>query len=105
MRRALVKMHNTEAGYLTENDNSTYLFTYFGGYNGSAISLTMPIRKESYLFNSFPSFFDGVLPEGIQLEGLLKSRKIDKRDYFSQLVATGEDLIGALTVHALPDDE
>ncbi len=46
----------------------------------------------------FPPFFDGLLPEGILLEGLLKQRKIDKYDYFSQIVAVGNDLVGAVTV-------
>ena len=34
----------------------------------------------------------------VLLEGLLKQRKIDKSDYFSQLVAVGSDLVGAVTV-------
>jgi serine/threonine-protein kinase HipA len=32
------------------------------------------------------------------LEGLLKIRKIDKNDLFSQLIAVGEDLVGVVTV-------
>jgi serine/threonine-protein kinase HipA len=28
------------------------------------------------------------------LEGLLRIVKIDKKDYFSQLIATGNDLVG-----------
>jgi serine/threonine-protein kinase HipA len=48
--------------------------------------------------NVFPLFLDGLLPEGIQLEGLLKTRKIDRYDYFSQLVAVGNDMVGAVTV-------
>ena len=51
-----------------------------------------------YKFDKFPPFFDGLLPEGIQLEGLLKIRKIDKNDLLSQLIAVGEDLVGAVTV-------
>jgi serine/threonine-protein kinase HipA len=38
------------------------------------------------------------LPEGLLLEGLLKQRKIDKFDYLSQLIAVGNDLVGAVTV-------
>jgi serine/threonine-protein kinase HipA len=58
----------------------------------------MPIKGKSFKYNSFPPFFDGLLPEGIQLEGLLKIKKIDKNDYFSQLMAVGEDMVGAVTV-------
>ena len=32
------------------------------------------------------------------LEGLLKQIKIDKNDYFGQLLAVGGDLVGAVTV-------
>ena len=58
----------------------------------------MPTNQKVYNFNNFPPFFDGLLPEGIQLEGLLKLKKIDRGDYFSQLIAVGEDTVGAVTV-------
>jgi len=32
------------------------------------------------------------------LEALLKRRKIDRNDYFRQILAVGEDLVGAVTV-------
>jgi serine/threonine-protein kinase HipA len=37
------------------------------------------------------------------LEGLLRIVKIDK-DYFSQLIATGNDLVGAVTVKLMEDE-
>jgi serine/threonine-protein kinase HipA len=37
----------------------------------------------------------------MQLEGLLKIRKIDRDDCFSQLMAVGEDMIGAVTVREI----
>ena len=90
MRQALVKMHNIEAGILTEiGDNpvsSPYRFQYFDNYTNAPISLTMPVAGKTYNFEHFPPFFDGVLPEGGQLEGLLRARKIDRSDYFSQLL-------------------
>jgi serine/threonine-protein kinase HipA len=102
MRQALVKMHNLEAGVLIEIDNnassSSYQFQYFETYRGTPISLTMPIGVKIHNFEHFPPFFDGVLPEGGQLEGLLRARKIDRYDYFSQLLAVGHDLVGAVTV-------
>jgi serine/threonine-protein kinase HipA len=42
--------------------------------------------------------FDGLLPEGAQLEALLKTHKIDRNDYFKQLVTVGRDLVGSLSV-------
>jgi serine/threonine-protein kinase HipA len=58
----------------------------------------MPTTKREYIYASFPPFFDGVLPEGVMLEALLKQRKIDRNDLFGQLVAVGEDLVGAVSV-------
>ena len=46
------------------------------------------------------TFFEGLLPEGIMLEGLLRYAKIDKNDYFSQLIQVGHDLVGNVTVEA-----
>jgi serine/threonine-protein kinase HipA len=102
MRQAIVKVHDHEAGILTETDDKRYQFTYHQAYAGAPVSLTMPIptlgTEGGYIYDTFPPFFDGVLPEGGQLEGLLRVRKIDKNDYFSQLLAVGQDLVGAVTV-------
>ena len=97
MRKALVKIHNVIAGKLLE-ENRNYIFRYNNDYSGSPISLTMPVRPEDYEYNTFPPFFDGLLPEGVQLEGLLKKYKIDRTDYFQQLMKVGGDLVGAVTV-------
>ncbi|MDX9697759.1 MAG: HipA N-terminal domain-containing protein [Bacteroidales bacterium] len=103
MRTAKVYMHNKLAGFLTEIEkNRNYKFTYDGNYKGEPISLTMPVELKEFNFNSFPSFFDGLLPEGIQLDGLLRFNKLDKNDYFSQLIATGADLVGAVSVEEIP---
>ncbi len=99
MRRARVLVNGTFAGYLTEIEKGgPYEFNYEPGYIGRPISLTMPIRQSTYRFERFPPFFDGLLPEGIMLEGLLRQQKIDQFDYYSQLVTVGNDLVGAVTV-------
>lgn len=102
MRKAKVYVKGIEAGILTELvQGKEYLFEYLEEYKGLEISLTMPTNQRVYKFKNFPPFFDGLLPEGIQLEGLLKIRKIDRSDYFSQLIAIGEDTVGAVTVKEL----
>jgi serine/threonine-protein kinase HipA len=102
MRTALVKVHNIEAGILTEvGENASspsYRFQYFNDYKGAPVSLTMPVARKVFEYDHFPPFFDGVLPEGGQLEGLLRTRKIDRHDYLSQLIAVGHDLVGSVTV-------
>jgi len=98
-RAAEVYVQGVLAGLLYEHEGGkTYSFRYLKGYTGQAVSLTMPVREETYRFDTFPPFFDGLLPEGIQLESLLRRCKIDKNDYFSQLVAVGADMVGCVTV-------
>lgn len=102
MRSAEISMHGLPAGILEEIDaGKKYRFVYFESYNGTSISLTMPVADKEFVFDRFPPFFDGLLPEGLLLEGLLKYRKIDRHDYFSQLVAVGNDLVGSVTVKGI----
>jgi serine/threonine-protein kinase HipA len=99
MRKAKISVNGAEAGVLTEiKKGKEYLFEYPDGYQGPEISRTMMTDRKVYHFNEFPPFFDGLLPEGIQLDGLLKINKIDRDDCFSQLIAVGNDLVGAVTV-------
>lgn len=99
MRKAKIFVRGVEAGTLTElKQGKEYVFEYLNEYDGMEISRAMPTNIKVYQFDEFPPFFDGLLPEGIQLEGLIKIRKIDKYDYLSQLIAVGEDLVGVVTV-------
>jgi serine/threonine-protein kinase HipA len=101
MRRAKVFFNFHPAGYLTEEVYGIrYVFAYDPAYAGPPVSLTMPVRVEPYFFEEFPAFFDGLLPEGVQLEGLLKQKKIDRDDKFSQLLAVGADTVGAVSVES-----
>lgn len=104
MRQAIVYVHGDRAGILTEMNANEYYFEYDENYQGEAVSLTMPVNHRKYGYKSFPPFFEGLLPEGIMLEGLLRIAKIDKTDYFSQLLATGNDLVGAVTVKLMKDE-
>jgi serine/threonine-protein kinase HipA len=98
MRRARISMHGEEAGLLIEAVLGTsYVFEYLDGYSGPPVSLTMPVKGQRYEFGTFPPFFDGLLPEGAQLEALLRLRKLDRDDPFGQLMAVGQDMVGAVT--------
>ncbi|MBU0559281.1 MAG: HipA N-terminal domain-containing protein [Bacteroidetes bacterium] len=102
MRRALVFNHGIPAGNLIEiQQNSKYLFEYFTEYNGDSISLTMPKAELKFEYDLFPPFFEGLLPEGFMLDGILSSAKIDKNDLFSLLVFVGSDLVGSVTVEEI----
>lgn len=98
MRKADIFVHDRPAGILEESeDGVNYTFSYLPDYDGPPVSLTMPVAGDKYTYPGFPPFFEGLLPEGIMLEGMLRRLKIDRYDYFSQLMATGEDLVGAVT--------
>lgn len=97
MRRALVFVNGELAGSL-EEQNGLYTFRYDEGYTGTPVSLTMPISQHEFSSNGCPSFFEGLLPEGEMLEGLLRQRKIDRNDLFAQLVAIGTETVGAVTI-------
>ncbi|WP_142784677.1 HipA N-terminal domain-containing protein [Changchengzhania lutea] len=104
MRQAIILAHGKRAGILTEIAADDYNFQYDQNYEGEAVSLTMPTNLKKYGYKSFPPFFEGLLPEGVMLEGLLRIAKLDKKDYFSQLIATGNDLVGSVTVQLLENE-
>ena len=98
MKKAQVYQQGQLAGLLEELEGGRYRFSYAVGYAGEPVSLAMPISKAIHEFADFPPVFEGLLPEGVQLEAFLRREKIDRNDPFSQLIAVGADMVGALTV-------
>jgi len=104
MRRARVYNFGILCGYLDEIIlGKEYVFTYRDGYDGKPISLTMPISRTVYHYEQFPPFFDGLLPEGFNLDALCRRMKIDRDDAFRQLLIVGKDVVGSVSVE--PEDE
>ncbi len=101
MKKARVFVNRIEAGIFEQLKNGNYQFTYHSDYQGAAISLTMPLINKVYEFEVFPPFFEGLLPEGNMLEALLLKYKIDRNDYFRQLIQVGQDVVGAVTIEEL----
>ncbi len=97
-RRAVIFQNGELAGRLEEQAGGGWTFTYLDEYEGDPVSLTLPRRTEPYVFENFPAVFEGLLPEGPQLEALLRKHKIDRHDAFRQLITVGADLVGSLTV-------
>lgn len=98
MRKAKVFVKKMHAGYLLDLQNGKYHFHYLDGYKGTPVSLTMPTTNQYYEFDNFPPFFEGLLPEGIALEAFLRKYKLNRDDYFGQLLYLGKDLVGAISV-------
>lgn len=100
MKSARIFQKNQLAGLLEARDDGSYRFTYATGYRGEPVSLTMPTSQLVWEFPRFPAQFEGLLPEGTQLDALLRIRKLDQNDLFGQLLAVGQDVVGSLQIKA-----
>ena len=104
MRKAGVFWKDVRAGILEETDRG-FLFSYDEAYlknpKSRAISLNLPLRKESYESGSFFPFFDGMIPEGWYLDIVSKTLKVAPEDRLGLLLATSSHAIGSVTVRAL----
>ena len=98
-RKADVFYHDRLVGVLEEAD-AGYKFTYDTGYlkNGKAVSLSLPLRAESFESTALFPFFAGLNSEGWYRDIVCATRKIDRTDEFGILLVTGENTIGAVTV-------
>ena len=78
-RHAYVYVRDCYAGILSETD-SGYTFSYDAEYlqqeDASAVSLTIPLRAESYSSSILFPFFDGLIPEGWLLDAISRNWKI-----------------------------
>ncbi|MDA0577077.1 MAG: HipA N-terminal domain-containing protein [Verrucomicrobia bacterium] len=100
-RRARILVHGLPAATLEELEGRRYRLTYDEGYRGPDIARTLPLATRVWELVSFPSFFEGLLPEGDMFESLLRLHKLDRSDLFGQLLAVGRDVVGAVTVEEL----
>ena len=98
MRKAKVCQQGVLAGVLEELADDHWRFTYEDSYTGRPISLTLPTTTKVYEFKKFPPVFEGLLPEGVQLDAMLRRYKLDRTDLFGQLLLVGGDVVGSLTI-------
>ena len=108
MRKAEVRMHNITAGWISKDEDG-YHFVYDNNYLQSsspeAISLTLPLQKESFNSKILFPFFDGLIPEGWLLDIVEKNWKINSRDRMELLLTCCQDCIGAVSVHPLNEKD
>lgn len=108
MRKAEVRMNDVLAGLITQDENG-YHFIYDKKYlqseNGVPVSLTLPLRDESYNSNVLFPFFDGLIPEGWLLDIAEKNWKLNPRDRMGLLTACCKDCIGAVSIIPLSDEQ
>ena len=104
MRKAEIKIYDTTAGWLVEDENG-YHFNYDSSYLNATspdpISLTLPLKEQPYTSKILFPFFDGLIPEGWLLNIASESWKITTNDRMGLLLACCQNAIGAVSVHPL----
>ncbi len=108
MRRAEIKMHDSIAGWLTQDENG-YHFVYDSSYlkteSPEPVSLTLPLKEAPFNNNVLFPFFDGLIPEGWLLDIAEKNWKLNPRDRMGLLLACCKDCIGAVSVDPVNEEE
>lgn len=101
MRKAKVYCFGKFAGCLQE-DEEGFTFSYDVAYlqreGAEPVSLTLPLREESYRSNQLFPFFDGLIPEGWLLDVAQESWKLNPRDRMGLLLACCKECIGSVSV-------
>jgi serine/threonine-protein kinase HipA len=93
------------SGALAREDQYKHVFAYGHGYSGEAVSLTMPVRLESWVSRELHPIFQMNLPEGALLEAIRNAiAKLIGDDDLSLLYVTGGNQIGR-NHFSLPDDK
>lgn len=108
MRQGRVLCNGIAAGLITENETG-YTFVYFKRYlsydGAQPVSLTLPLREESYHSNVLFSFFDGLIPEGWMLSIAERNWKINRRDRMGLLLTCCRDCIGNVSIEPVTEED
>ncbi len=96
---------NQRSGLLAREPGSKYVFSYSPNADpGAQVSLTMPVRLESWTSRDLHPIFQMNLPEGALLEAIRRAiAKVIGEDDLSILRVTGGNQVGR-NRFALPDD-
>jgi serine/threonine-protein kinase HipA len=78
----------------------TYVEPYLDNSAAPPIAFTLPKRAGAFRSTggSVPSFFAGLLPEGLRLTAITTAARTSEDDHFSLLLAVGADTIGDVQV-------
>lgn len=103
MSRVLdVYLHDIYAGRLIQSDVGKLLFTYDTSYVAQerlALSLSLPLRLETYEEDAIRPFFSGLLPEDTACYRLAKYLGVSEKNPFALLEIIGGECAGALSLY------
>ena len=108
MIKAEIKIHNTTAGWLSQDENGyhfAYDPTYMEANNPEPVSLTLPVQETAFTSKVLFPFFDGLIPEGWLLDIAEKNWKLNPRDRMGLLLSCCKDCIGAVSVHPINEEK
>ena len=98
-------------GKIKGNTPDDAVFAYAPEYllkeNARALSISLPIKKESFSPVQTRNYFEGLLPEGFTRRSVARYAHADENDYLSILSALGRECIGAVKIveEEVPEEE
>jgi serine/threonine-protein kinase HipA len=96
-----VYLHDELAGHLIQDEGGQTVFDYAQKWldrpAATALSVSLPLRKERFRQNECRGFFSGVLPEGNKREIVARNLGISARNDFAMLERIGGECAGAVT--------
>ena len=102
MAKALdVYLHSEFVGHLIQDDGGQMVFDYAATWlekpGATALSQSLPLRKERFTRNECRGFFAGVLPEENKREIIARNLGISARNDYAMLEQIGGECAGAVT--------
>jgi serine/threonine-protein kinase HipA len=102
MARTLdVYLHNELTGQLVQDDGGQMAFNYAESWlnkpGATALSQSLPLRKERFSRNECRGFFGGILPEETKREIIARNLGISARNDYAMLEQIGGECAGAVT--------
>ncbi|KXS33955.1 MAG: HipA [Idiomarina sp. T82-3] len=96
-----VYMNGYRVGQLTRDDSGAHTFRYdevwIDKEGARPISLSLPLRHDTYSGNEVINFFDNLLPDSEEVRDRIVARyQTDSSQAFDLLAAIGKDSVGAL---------
>ena len=105
MRKLLVSIEcrgrQVQAGFLTGDSPEEARFRYSDTYlenSMTPISISLPLKEDTFSAAETAAFFDGLLPEGFTRRTVAKWLHADERDYLSILHDLGRECLGAVCI-------
>ena len=99
MARTLdVYLHNELTGQLVQDDGGQMVFDYAESWlskrGSTALSQSLPLRKERFSRNECRGFFGGILPEETKREIVARNLGISARNDYAMLEQIGGECAG-----------